>query len=130
MTKSELIEALVDKQPHLSLADVEKGVNILLEHMSQALSLGERIEVRGFGSFSLHYREPRTGRNPKTGELVKLGSKYVPHFRAGKALKDRVDQSAAKHPIKHTLGGADDPVSTSASADEELTYSRLPFQRD
>lgn len=134
MTKSELIEALVNKQPHLSLADVEKGVNILLEHMSQALSLGERIEVRGFGSFSLHYREPRTGRNPKTGELVKLGSKYVPHFRAGKALRDRVDEGAKEYPISvtaHAPHSHDEQAEESGSSDQDTLgfQGGSPFHR-
>ena len=63
----------------------------ILEHMSQALSTGERIEIRGFGSFSLHYREPRRGRNPKTGDSVELTGKYVPHFKPGKELRERVN---------------------------------------
>ena len=72
MTKSELIEKIVSRQPQLSSKDVELAVKTLLDHMSQTLSSGERIEIRGFGSFSLHYRAPRVGRNPKTGETVDL----------------------------------------------------------
>ncbi|RUO31712.1 integration host factor subunit beta [Aliidiomarina sedimenti] len=91
MTKSELIEQLADKQPHLSPRDVERSVKEVLESLIHALSNGDRVEVRGFGSFSLHYREPRMGRNPKTGDKVQLDGKYVPHFKPGKALRDRVN---------------------------------------
>lgn len=91
MTKSELIEILARKQPQLNSKDVELAVKTILEHMVQVLSNGERIEIRGFGSFSLHYRPPRVGRNPKTGESVQLGAKYVPHFKPGKELRERVD---------------------------------------
>ena len=90
MTKSELIEALAAKQVHLKADDVDMAVKTLLEQMSGALANGERIEVRGFGSFSLHYRPPRTGRNPKTGEAVALPGKHVPHFKPGKELRERV----------------------------------------
>lgn len=91
MTKSELIDRLAEQQKHLSHSDVELGVKTILEEMSGSLSNGERIEVRGFGSFSLHYRAPRMGRNPKTGESVALPGKHVPHFKPGKALRERVD---------------------------------------
>lgn len=91
MTKSELIESLVAKYPAIPVKSVDEGVKEILEQMMATLEQGERIEVRGFGSFSLHYRQPRVGRNPKTGENVKLDAKYVPHFKAGKELKERVD---------------------------------------
>ena len=91
MTKSELIEALALSQRHLAYADVEMAVKSLLEQMSQSLANGKRIEVRGFGSFSLHYRPPRMGRNPKTGETVALPGKHVPHFKPGKELRERVN---------------------------------------
>ena len=93
MTKSELIERMLTKQPQLSAKDVELAVKTILDHMSQALSTGERIEIRGFGSFSLHYRSPRVGRNPKTGDSVELTGKYVPHFKPGKELRDQVNAS-------------------------------------
>ncbi|PCI63820.1 MAG: integration host factor subunit beta [Gammaproteobacteria bacterium] len=93
MTKSELIERLAERQSQLSLKDVELVVKSLLEHMAQSLAQGKRIEIRGFGSFSLHYREPRVGRNPKTGQSVELEGKYVPHFKPGKELRDRVNSS-------------------------------------
>ncbi len=89
MTKSELITALLD-QSHLSHRDVELAVSTLLDHMSQTLAHGERIEIRGFGSFSLNYHPPRTGRNPATGDAVAVQAKYAPHFRPGKELRERV----------------------------------------
>jgi integration host factor subunit beta len=93
MTKSEIIDILARKQSHLSSRDVELSVKILLEQMSDTLADGKRIEIRGFGSFSLHYRAARRGRNPKTGEKVDLSPKHVPHFKPGKELRDRVDAS-------------------------------------
>jgi integration host factor subunit beta len=92
MTKSDLIEAIAGDQSHLASKDIELAVKCILEHMSEALSGGERIEIRGFGSFSLHYRPPRVGRNPKTGETVALAGKHVPHFKPGKELRERVNQ--------------------------------------
>ncbi len=91
MTKSELIEQLAAEQGHLAYKDVELAVRCVLEQMSNALAAGERIEIRGFGSFSLHYRPPRMGRNPKTGDSVALAGKHVPHFKPGKELRDRVN---------------------------------------
>ena len=96
MTKSELIERIVAAQARSSSAqlnskDVEFAVKTMLEQMSQTLASGDRIEIRGFGSFSLHYREPRRGRNPKTGDTVQLSGKYVPHFKPGKELRERVN---------------------------------------
>lgn len=96
MTKSELIEILASRNSHLNTKDLELAVKSLLEQMSQALASGERIEIRGFGSFSLHYRPPRIGRNPKTGEAVALSAKYVPHFKPGKELRERVNGSRNK----------------------------------
>ncbi len=95
MTKSELIERLGSQQSHLSAKQVEDAVKELLEHMATTLESGDRIEIRGFGSFSLHYRAPRVGRNPKTGEKVELDGKYVPHFKPGKELRDRVNNAFA-----------------------------------
>ena len=91
MTKSELIESLVRKQSQLGYRDVELAVKTMLEHMGQTLATGARIEIRGFGSFSLHYRPPRVGRNPKSGDPVSLPAKYVPHFKPGKELRERVN---------------------------------------
>ena len=95
MTKSELIEALVRKQTQLGYRDVELAVKTMLEHMAQTLASGERIEIRGFGSFSLHYRPPRVGRNPKSGDPVSLPAKHVPHFKPGKELRERVNATDA-----------------------------------
>jgi integration host factor subunit beta len=96
VTKSELINLLAEKYSHLAFKDVESAVKGMIDHMTQALSSGERIEIRGFGSFSLHYRPPRIGRNPKTGDTVELSSKFVPHFKPGKELRDKVNQSREK----------------------------------
>lgn len=93
MTKSELIELIAAKQKHLPAKDVELAVKQVLEIMSDALAQGHRIEIRGFGSFSLHFRPPRQGRNPKTGETVALAGKHVPHFKPGKELRERVMES-------------------------------------
>lgn len=92
MTRSELIEKLAAEQAHLSQADVELAVRAIIDQLSVALANGDRIEIRGFGSFSLHHRPPRLGRNPKTGEPVALPAKHVPHFKPGKALRERVDR--------------------------------------
>jgi integration host factor subunit beta len=91
MTKSELIERLADRQQYLPVRDIETSVRLMLDQMMEALGDGERIEIRGFGSFTLNYRRPRMGRNPKTGETVALGAKYVPHFKPGKELRERVN---------------------------------------
>ncbi|RZN77455.1 integration host factor subunit beta [Avibacterium paragallinarum] len=91
MTKSELIELIVQNNPSLPLKKVESAVREILEQVAQTLERGECVEVRGFGSFSLHFRQPRIGRNPKTGARVELEAKSVPHFKAGKDLRMRVD---------------------------------------
>lgn len=93
MTKSELIEQITLKQPELSAKEVEAAVRILLEQITDTLATGGRVEIRGFGSFSLHYREPRLGRNPKTGAAVDLTGKFVPHFKPGKELREQVDEA-------------------------------------
>ena len=116
MTKSELIESLGRRQSQLAYKDVELAVKTVLEHMANTLSNGERIEIRGFGSFSLHYRAPRIGRNPKTGESVGLAGKYVPHFKPGKELRDRVNQGLERDRM---LGVS------SAPATEDGTESQL-----
>ena len=93
LTKSALITRITSRQELLTEKDVELAVKALLEQMVEALAVGQRVEIRGF---SLHHRPPRLGRNPKTGEKVAVGSKYVPHFKPGKELKDRVDEAAAQ----------------------------------
>mgnify|MGYP003551469770 CR=1 FL=1 len=96
MTKSELIDLLSENQKHLAHLDVELAVRSILEQMSTALAGGDRVEIRGYGSFSLHFRAPRMGRNTKTGDSVALPGKHVPHFKPGKSLRERVDISVPK----------------------------------
>ena len=91
MTKSELIARLAQRYPQLVAKDAEYAVKMILDAMTHALLNGHRIEIRGFGSFGLNYRPPRVGRNPKSGEKVHVPEKYVPHFKAGKELRERVD---------------------------------------
>ena len=91
MTKSELIAKLATRYPQLVVKDAELAVKAILDAMAQGLATGQRIEIRGFGSFDLNYRPPRVGRNPKSGDKVQVPEKYVPHFKAGKELRERVD---------------------------------------
>ena len=93
MTKSELIAQLAERFPQLVAKDADFAVKMILDAMSDALVRGDRIEIRGFGSFALNYRPPRVGRNPKSGEKVSVPAKWVPHFKAGKELRERVDQA-------------------------------------
>ena len=93
MTKSELIARLAERFPQLVAKDADFAVKMILDAMSDALVRADRIEIRGFGSFALNYRPPRTGRNPKSGEKVSVPAKWVPHFKAGKELRERFDQS-------------------------------------
>jgi integration host factor subunit beta len=95
MTKSELITRLAERFPQLVAKDADLAVKVVLDAMTVALARGDRIEIRGFGSFALNYRPPRTGRNPKSGEKVQVPAKYVPHFKAGKELRERVDSRDA-----------------------------------
>jgi integration host factor subunit beta len=97
MTKSELIERIAMRQAQLSTKDVELAVKCVIDQMVNGLASGERIEIRGFGSFSLHYRSARVGRNPKTGEQVQLAGKHVPHFKPGKEMRDRVNDSLNRY---------------------------------
>lgn len=100
MIKSELIDKLAQVKIHLPEKNIAEGVNSILNLMSTSLSQGGRIEIRGFGSFSLHYRPPRNAHNPKTGEKVITVAKYSPHFKPGKLLRERVDASRATVPIQ------------------------------
>ncbi|WP_281645507.1 integration host factor subunit beta [Parendozoicomonas sp. Alg238-R29] len=93
MTRSELIERMTERQSQLAIKDVELAVKSIVDELSGALASGQRVEIRGFGSFSLHFRAPRVGRNPKTGDAVDLSGKYVPHFKPGKELRERVNDS-------------------------------------
>jgi len=92
MTKSDLIARLAERFPQLVAKDADFAVKMILDALSEALVKGDRIEIRGFGSFSLNYRPPRVGRNPKSGDKVSVPEKWVPHFKAGKELRERVDK--------------------------------------
>lgn len=92
MTKSELIAEIAATNPHLRGADVETIVSTIFEEITHALSRGERVELRGFGAFTVKHRDARTGRNPRTGEAVPVEEKSVPFFKAGKDLRERVDR--------------------------------------
>lgn len=107
MIKSELISTLIDKLKDTSEKKISDGVSLIIDAMSDALSKGERIEIRGFGSFSLHFRPPRNAHNPKTGEKVVTEPKYSPHFKPGKELKERVNASREHIEIK-SLGDEHD----------------------
>jgi len=93
MTKSELIARLAERFSQLVAKDADFAVKMILDAMSEALAKGDRIEIRGFGSFALNYRPPRVGRNPKSGDKVSVPQKWVPHFKAGKELRERVDSA-------------------------------------
>ena len=93
MTKSDLIAKLADRFPQLVAKDADFAVKMILDALSEALAKGDRIEIRGLGSFSLNYRPPRVGRNPKSGDKVSVPEKWVPHFKAGKELRERVDSA-------------------------------------
>ena len=107
MTKSKLIERIAHRQSQLVHRDVELAVKTILEHMAECLASGGRIEIRGFGSFSLHYRSGRVGRNPKTGAPVSLPAKYVPHFKPGKKLRERVNLGFQSSPEEGSAAGGD-----------------------
>ncbi|MCH8977228.1 MAG: integration host factor subunit beta [Proteobacteria bacterium] len=94
MIKSEITKSLASRQTHIVFADIELAVKIILEHMINTLSNGERIEIRGFGSFDVHYRPPRIGRNPKSGKTVSVPAKFIPHFKAGKGLREGVNKKS------------------------------------
>lgn len=96
MLKSELVRALNEKLPELQVKDVELALNCILRQLADAIVQGERIEIRGFGSFNLHHRPPRIARNPKTGEAVNLPAKVAIHFKLGKEMRDRVNAARDK----------------------------------
>jgi integration host factor subunit beta len=108
MTRSELIAVLLKRQPHLEPADVDMAARHLLRQLGDALARGERIEIRGFGSFALRYRQSRIGRNPNTGEAVALPARYLPHFRPGRELRDRVGRQRFLCEEGRTLGAGID----------------------
>ena len=96
MVRSELVRALNEKLPELQVRDVELALNCILRQMADAIVQGERIEIRGFGSFNLHHRPPRVARNPKTGEAINLPAKVALHFKPGKEMRDRVNAARDK----------------------------------
>ena len=98
MIKSELIDKLAEANPHLYPRDVERVVNTILDGITDALAEGDRVELRGFGAFSVRRRPARVGRNPRTGESVAVKEKHVPFFKTGKELRERVDASRETHP--------------------------------
>ena len=112
MIKSDLISIIANRLTSLPEKDVALGVNEMVEYMAETLSRGERIEIRGFGSFSLHHRHPRNANNPKTGERVVTTEKYTPHFKPGKELKDLVNASRFECPAgstsSHYLSSSED----------------------
>ncbi len=108
MVKSELIQKLVSRQNTLMLKDIEVAVNHILDRMSDSLCHGDRIEIRGFGSFAPRYRPPRRAHNPRTGERVFTNAKYTPHFKPGKEMRERVDQSRLTIPLKEDLSDDED----------------------
>ncbi len=100
MTRAELIEVLANKQPHIPVRLIELGIKHVFEGMAEALESGHRIEIRGFGSFSLRYRPPRVARNPKTGDVVHTDGKFAPHFKPGKEMRERVNASKESYSIQ------------------------------
>lgn len=99
MTRSRLIQLLAEKQQTLSYRETENIVRDIFEQMADALGAGKRIEIRGFGSFSIRFKKPRAARNPKTGDRIQKGGKYAPYFRPGKELRERVNLSAKDYPL-------------------------------
>lgn len=131
MTKSELIDRIVTAQAQssgsqLTSKDVELAIKAMIEQMSHTLASGDRIEIRGFGSFSLHYRAPRIGRNPKTGESVGLAGKYVPHFKPGKELRDRVNQALQNERAQADGRDMDGAADTSGADGQSEQQKSIP----
>ncbi len=106
MTKSELIAGLAAENPHLRGADVETIVSTIFNEITAALSRGARVELRGFGAFTVKHRGARTGRNPRTGEAVPVDEKSVPFFKAGKELRERVNAAKPGRPLALTRSGS------------------------
>ncbi len=116
MTKSELIERVSGRVPHISKKDTEVVVNTIFDSMTDALRAGKRIEIRGFGSFQVKVREAREGRNPKTGEEVRIPAKRTPFFKVGKELKERIDESGRAARGEPAVAAAQRPSGSSESA--------------
>ena len=105
MIKSELVTRIAERNPHLYQRDVENIVNAILDTIADALTLGDRVELRGFGAFSVKSRDARTGRNPRTGETVEVGEKAVPVFKTGKEMRIRLNEVEAAPPARRVAGG-------------------------
>lgn len=115
MIKSELIQKVADANPHLLQRDIERIVQVMFDEIVTALARGDRVELRGFGAFTVKHRAPRTGRNPRTGTSVSVAEKFVPFFKTGKELRDRLNGSAkpvrkAKRPAGERVETATAPV--------------------
>lgn len=108
MTKSELIQKLAERNPHLYMRDVEKIVDTVFDEITKALANGDRVELRGFGAFSVKERDARIGRNPRTGESVQVEAKRLPFFKTGKALRERLNGSTAPLSGDHDDDGDDE----------------------
>jgi integration host factor subunit beta len=118
LTKSELIVRLAARNPRLAARDADEAVKLILDMLGASLAQGGRIEIRGFGSFSLNYRPARVGRNPKSGERVEVPAKHVPHFKAGKELRERVDGNGAGGPEAASVHQAKGSPPASTGAEE------------
>ncbi len=129
MTKSELIRAVSEKMPHLPVRDLEIVVNTIFDTMTDALKVGDRIEIRGFGSFTVRQRRARAGRNPKTGETIEVPSKRVPFFTVGHDLKKRVDDGRTKYPLQEGDDFAPVDVSEDEATPAPSTEERLGRER-
>lgn len=132
MIKSEIIAKLCEKMPNLPEKLIADAVGEIIEHMTETLCQNRRIEIRGFGSFSLHYRPPRKAHNPKTGERLLTEAKYSPHFKPGKLLKDRVNDSKDRVDIKNDFTDPsthddDDDRSSSGSSGHDSYMSRAQY---
>lgn len=125
MTKSELIARLAERYPQLIAKDADFAVNTILDAMTQSLAVGQRIEIRGFGSFALNTRPPRVGRNPKSGEKVLVPEKRVPHFKAGKELRERVDTGSNGD---GTTKAGRAPSAAAAGAEGQATQERPAYE--
>jgi integration host factor subunit beta len=124
MTKSELIARLAAKNPHLYQRDVERIVATVFDEISKALAGGDRVELRGFGAFSVKKRDPRTGRNPRTGEQVAVASKRVPYFKTGKDLRDRLNRAWTKRHSAHAASARRRELPRPAPPDSEQRRMR------
>ena len=106
MIKSELVQKIAEQNPHLYQRDVENIVNAILDTVADALARGDRVELRGFGAFSVKRRDARTGRNPRTGETVSVSEKVIPVFKTGKEMRLRLNEVVPAPPVRRVAGRA------------------------